>query len=131
MPSGLRTSTHSKYKILKTWSEEIVALLNKHGKAILAIGPDSVTSSAVTAKQLREITAACVHAIYNKIRISEMIIEGGSTASAVVSILGFNRFFPVQEITFGVVRMRVESDHSIYLTIKPGSYAWSQDIWTF
>jgi D-threonate/D-erythronate kinase len=131
MPVELVSSIHNKEKILDDWSGEVVRLLNQYGKAIIGIDAHSLRKRVVNAKLLREITAACVHAVYNKVRLAEVVIEGGSTASSVVSMLGFNRFLPVQEITHGVVRMQVECASTLFLTIKPGSYAWSTDIWTF
>jgi uncharacterized protein YgbK (DUF1537 family) len=131
LPVALTGSFHNEEQLIESWSGEVLSLLKSHGTAIIAIDPYSIDNRAVTAKQLRDITAACVHAVYKKTRINEMIIEGGSTASAVVSVLAFNRFLAAQEITHGVVRMKVAGTDTLYLTIKPGSYAWSKDIWTF
>ena len=111
--------------------DEVVHHLRKYGKAIVAIDPNSIKQHNSDAKTLRENTAAFVDDLFDKVMISELFIEGGSTATAIIKKLGFETFYPVQEITAGVVRMRVEGSASLHLTIKPGSYEWSKEVWTF
>ena len=76
-------------------------------------------------------TAAAVYDIFQKTDICELIVEGGSTASAICRHLQFRRFFPVIEIARGVVRMKVQEKHNLYLTVKPGSYDWPGTLWNF
>ena len=114
-----------------TSRDEVVHHLRNYGKAIIAIDPDSIKHNNSDAKTLRENTAVFVEDLFDKVMISELFIEGGSTATAIIKKLGFETFYPVQEITAGVVRMRVEGSASLHMTIKPGSYEWSKEVWTF
>jgi uncharacterized protein YgbK (DUF1537 family) len=114
----------------ETWADEIVSLLEKNKKAIIAIDESMTANSNVTAADLREKKAVIVDMVLQKIRIKELVIEGGSTAAAIINRLKFNRFFPVSEPGAGVIKMNVaESD--LLLTLKPGSYDWPANTWTF
>jgi hypothetical protein len=59
--------------------------------------------------------------------VRELIVEGGSTASRIVRRMSWTRFFPCQELTAGVVRMKVGRSPNIHLTVKPGSYPWPEN----
>ena len=109
----------------------MVHLLQQNRKAIIAISPDPVINNSTDAKAFRENTAVFVQDIFNEVMISELFVEGGSTATAIIRKLGFETFYPVQEVAAGVVRMRVEGGQGLHLTIKPGSYEWSKEVWTF
>jgi hypothetical protein len=37
----------------------------------------------------------------------------------------------VQELSPGVVRMKVKERKGIFITVKPGSYAWPEGTWNF
>ena len=115
----------------ESWSREVIYFLNIFGKAVIALDPAAVDHSSLDAKSLREATAEAVHAVCNQIEIQELIIEGGSTASAIVEKLHLQTFVPVEEISAGVVRMKVQKKRDLYLTIKPGSYEWPEKIWRF
>jgi uncharacterized protein YgbK (DUF1537 family) len=111
-----------------TWSKQTTALLNRYGKAIIAIDPEKEYANAAA---LREKTAAVVKEVLKQVRVQELLIEGGSTARAIFDRLGFTHFFPVQELSAGVVRMRSKEQKGIFITVKPGSYAWPPGTWKF
>lgn len=107
---------------------DITKLLRKNGKAILAIDPDMRHDNALL---LREETARIVENVLETNKIGELLIEGGSTARAIFERLGYKTFYPVQELSPGVVRMKVKEQEGIYITVKPGSYAWPEGTWKF
>ena len=115
----------------ESWRMEVFYFLTAYGQAVIALDPTKVVQSMLDAKSLREATAAAVHVVYNEVEIKELIVEGGSTASAIIKKLGLQTFSPVEEISTGVVRMKVQGTRELYLTIKPGSYEWSKKIWDF
>ena len=43
----------------------------------------------------------------------------------------YERFAPTHELANSVVRMNVEEDRCLHLTIKPGSYDFPKTIWDF
>jgi len=114
----------------ETWADEIVTLLEKNKKAIIAIDESMTANSNVTAADLREKKAMIVEMVLQKIKIKELLIEGGSTAAAIINQLNFNRFFPVSEPGAGVIKMHVAGS-DLLLTLKPGSYDWPANTWTF
>jgi uncharacterized protein YgbK (DUF1537 family) len=111
------------------WSREILFLLQTHGKAVMAIAADK--AEGTTANDLREKMAGTVALVLEENPAGEFVMEGGATASAIIRRQGFNRLFPISELMPGVIRMAVEGRDDLYLTLKPGSYHWPQDLWNF
>lgn len=73
---------------------------------------------------LADITAGTLNAI----PISELIIEGGDTASVIVRKMQWERLIPRREWSPGVVRMGISDRPNFYLTTKPGSYPWPKEL---
>lgn len=117
---------NGKYNYVK-WANEVVALIKKHGKAIIAIHAGTTGSKS---DELREKMAGLVHEVLQRSMIQELIIEGGATAWAVIKQSGITQFFPIEELAPGVVRMQT-SDPELFVTVKPGSYWWPVGIWNF
>ncbi|MBD3373487.1 hypothetical protein GF406_00490 [candidate division KSB1 bacterium] len=73
--------------------------------------------------------ASLLRALLDKVHIDEFIIEGGTTASEMLRYLNWNEFRPVLEIAPGIVRLVVMQHPGLNLTVKPGSYAWPEQVW--
>jgi D-threonate/D-erythronate kinase len=130
MPADIIRSLHcGKYSYVK-WANEVVARVNKEGKAIVAIHADSTNGTTATAQQLKEKMAGLVNEVLQRSRIQELVIEGGATAWEVIVRSGCTQFFPVQEMAPGVVRMQA-GNTPLYVTVKPGSYTWPSGLWDF
>ena len=110
------------------WCEEIVNHLKQSGRAILAVSNDMVEDTKAEAKDLRYKTAVVTKMVFDRADVKELMIEGGSTASAIFKQLDLYRFFPVEELATGVIRMQTENKPELYVTLKPGSYAWPQAV---
>jgi D-threonate/D-erythronate kinase len=117
-------------KDYETWSNEIVQLLSSRGNVIVAI-EESASTEQANANDLREKMAGVVEQVMQKVKIKELVVEGGSTAASIIRKQHFTTLIPVQELSPGVIRMRVENKDGLYLTIKPGSYDWSPELWKF
>lgn len=128
MPATIITSRNNAANEIEGWGDEVVELLSTNGKAVIAI-PQSET--VLDANDLREKTAAVVNNILQKINIKELVVEGGSTAASIIQKQNFTKLIPVQELSPGVIRMKVEEKPGLHLTIKPGSYDWSPELWKF
>lgn len=113
------------------WAAEIVSLIKKNETAIIAIDNSSINNHKITPAELRNKKALVVEKVFAKAEIKELIIEGGSTAAAIIKQLSFNRFFPVDEPGAGVIKMKVALYNDLFLTLKPGSYDWPAHIWNF
>jgi hypothetical protein len=79
---------------------------------------------------LREKKAKIAELILKKIKLKEILIEGGSTAYSIIKKIGWKSFTPTEELQQGIVRMQVEGVTDLHLTIKPGSYDWPAE-WKF
>src|SRR5690606_26247397 len=114
---------------IQQWADEAVHFLQKYQKADIAIDPESVKNASFNAVKLRKLTAAVVKKITWRVKIEEFLIEGGSTASAVLNEIGIKKLVPVQELAPGIIRS--ETENHIHITLKPGSYNWPQEAWMF
>lgn len=131
MPTEILVNPELLDSQFEAWAEEIINLLRSAGKAIIAINPVNTKSTDLSADQLREKTARVVPKIFSQITPKELFLEGGSTASAVLRHLGYSRFYPVNELAPGVIRMQVAHLPNLHLTLKPGSYDWPATVWNF
>ena len=127
MPESIFSDDHSGTKDFEKWLDDIAAILSKYDKVILAVNSTGKKSNPVL---LREKKAEIVKLIFKKIKIKELLIEGGSTAYSIVKELGWHSFIPTAEIQQGIVRMKVGGTSDLHLTIKPGSYEWPAQ-WKF
>ncbi|CAM3744742.1 four-carbon acid sugar kinase family protein [Mucilaginibacter galii] len=131
MPKAIMYGQDAAIEIIDVWAAEIVNLLAQHGKALIAIDQNMMPDANVTALVLRRNMAAVVKQIFDNANIEELIIEGGSTAAAILSSLNINTLFPVQELAPGIIRSRTMYPQNIHVTLKPGSYPWSEKLWSF
>jgi uncharacterized protein YgbK (DUF1537 family) len=115
-------------KEFNNWTDRIVSVLSQYNKAIIAIGNDQYpkTDPPVLSEKLSE----AVKLVSKKIKIPELLIEGGSTAFSIIKKLGLIDFIPTEEMEQGIVRMKVDGKEDMHLTIKPGSYDWPAE-WNF
>jgi uncharacterized protein YgbK (DUF1537 family) len=101
------------------WQDSILTNLRDRRKAIVTMQP-----SGDPALELRTRMANDLSPILSQAKPAELIIEGGSTAYAILQQMGWRQFIPEQEFAQGVVRMSVPDAPGLHVTVKPGSYAW-------
>ena len=106
--------------------EELVEKLRGKQKVVFAIS----TNIKGVAEEIRMAMARIVAAVYNRVGIQELIIEGGATAYEVLMALGIEVMTPVQEIQAGLIKSKVR-DKELFVTLKPGSYPWANELWAF
>jgi len=107
------------------WYNNIVALLDKKKKAVIAIDDEDVDPWSVSALHLRTIMAIVVKTIIDKGVVKELFIEGGSTAASILKELGIEKLSLVNELQRGIVRMKA---NNLFITVKPGSYQLPEQI---
>jgi len=130
MPDEVIRSVHSGTYSYVKWANEVVALVKKHGKAIVAIQEDAARNVAISPAQLKAKMAGLVQEVLQRSMVQELIVEGGATAWALIQQSGLTQFFPVEEMAPGVVRMQT-NDPGLFVTVKPGSYLWPNGLWNF
>ncbi|MES2774791.1 MAG: four-carbon acid sugar kinase family protein [Bacteroidota bacterium] len=112
----------------ETEADEISKHLTTDQKAIVAIDNEADMPAYTSALWLRKAMAKLVAAVFKKIAIGELLVEGGSTAAAIIEELQCSRFYPTHELQRGAVRMRMKYFENCHITIKPGSYDWPPQI---
>jgi D-threonate/D-erythronate kinase len=130
LPVNLVANENVTMADVQHFGDELSKHFQEMGTAIIAIAPESV-NKIITPLQLRERMALLVRYLFGKLVIDELIIEGGSTASAIFNTLQLKRLFPSNEYAPGVIRCRAEEPENLYITLKPGSYNWPKEVWTF
>jgi len=128
MPQGILHDAGDAENLYADWCGEIIALMVSFDKAIIAVDTNLMMDIPVAPGAIRRKISRVVKDIIEQTKVVELLIEGGSTAFAILQGLGFAGFYPVEELAPGVIRMRVEGADGMYLTIKPGSYNWPQSI---
>ncbi|HEY4287578.1 MAG TPA: four-carbon acid sugar kinase family protein [Puia sp.] len=96
-----------------------VELLSR-GKLVVAEG------GGMSALELRTRMGRVIAQLLEQVKVGELVIEGGSTAYAILKEAGLSRFVPEQELAQGVIRMRVLG--GMLVTVKPGSYQWPDSL---
>ncbi|WP_185731410.1 four-carbon acid sugar kinase family protein [Larkinella rosea] len=111
------------------WVTDLGTSLQQSKPVLLAIDP--IRAQRSDALQLRTAMGQAVKAVFGKILVHELVIEGGSTASAVLQEIGITRLIPTEELATGVVRSIAIGKVDLHVTVKPGSYRWPTGLWPF
>ncbi|MDZ7721771.1 MAG: nucleotide-binding domain containing protein [candidate division KSB1 bacterium] len=123
MPDSVFTNSLGVEDSFQWWKEKVVQAFHKHTVVIIEIDQQVVRDKNY-AVRLRKEMARLVHVVLKQVDVNELLIDGGATVHSITEKLGFEKLFPVQELSPGVIRMRVQSRDHFFVTIKPGSYAW-------
>ena len=128
MPPGLMEAPVVNEVLLSTWQQQVLQRLEQYQMAFMVMG--GPVNNIADPAQLRERLAKAAAGVVQQGQIRELIIEGGSTAYAILQQLGWSSFEPTCSWKQGVVRMKVTGGQDVFLTIKPGSYDWPSQ-WNF
>jgi uncharacterized protein YgbK (DUF1537 family) len=105
--------------INEDWLKRCRDILQAEQKLVIAFDQATLPPH-ISAVFLRNYMAAAVKEIVENNPIKEMLVEGGSTANAVLKMLNMDAIHPINEVMRGVVRMQ---SNQLYITVKPGSYS--------
>ncbi len=123
IPASFLENFKNKEKAIDEWVSNILKEINGCEKLVIAVSQSLPPIENLT-ERLLELVTVIVAKILDQFKVNELFVEGGSTASAIVRHMGWQRFIPTQELGPGVVRMNVACHPEINLTVKPGSYKW-------
>lgn len=104
------------------WCERMIAECAAADSVLLRI-PQQAEVDAARARWLRRAMAAVTACAVGEYAPAEVVIEGGATAFAVLTELGWDDFAVDCEVAPGVVRLRHTASGTC-VTFKPGSYPW-------
>ncbi|MEJ5963955.1 four-carbon acid sugar kinase family protein [Pedobacter immunditicola] len=131
MPSDMFCESANMETLLMAWEDKIIKGICETGQVIIAIDDLKCPGSANLATDISKVIATVVERVMLRIKVEELIIEGGATASSIIKKLKYKKFYPVQELAVGVIRMKVEENKDLFITMKPGSYHWPASIWNY
>lgn len=123
----LPVNGHASEDVCEACAKQLVNNLTQHNKAALAIDP-AWTSEVVDPVNLRNTMARIVKSVTGSINLKELLIEGGSTAAAILQQLNVKAMYPTNQLAPGVIRMAISGHDQLHLTLKPGSYSWPPNI---
>ncbi len=119
---------HDKYKIADDWSGEITHYLELHRNVRMAISSSFIPNEDPS--RFIDILSKSVSAIVDRAHFGNinLLISGGSTASAIIRKLKLGPFRVLGELSPGVVVLKSESYKNLTIVVKPGSYPWPSDL---
>ncbi len=108
-------------KSLQTWLGNCARALEENQKAVVAFHPSLQGQALYSALFLRKKMASIINVLLSMTSIKEIMIEGGSTAMAILDELNLPYWVPDAVFRRGVVRMQ-DAHQQYAITLKPGSY---------
>jgi uncharacterized protein YgbK (DUF1537 family) len=130
MPEGLLLQGQSWESDLHGWINQVCSTLENYGKAVVAVEQEVIAGNG-RSNWIRKQFALLAEGVLSGTRVNELVIEGGSTASAILYRLGLTSLKPFHQFTPGVIRMSMVETPEMFLTLKPGSYTWPESVWKF
>lgn len=127
MPRGLFGTGPSVTGLIEEWADAAVRALESHPRAIVAIDRPLCRDPGMP-QVLSSYLGGAVEQVLSRRLVDRLFVEGGATAAALVRRLGWVRLGVRQEWATGVVSMEIEGQAGPSLTMKPGSYAWPNEI---
>lgn len=109
------------------WKENIIKAFESSNAVLIEIDQPVVRDKKFS-RWLRETMAKLVYEVSKEVEINELLIDGGATVYSIAEKMGMQKFFPVQELAPGVIRMKIEGRENLFVTIKPGSYLWPEKL---
>lgn len=131
MPQKLFCSNEQDKRLIAEWTAEIIDSLERKNKVIIAINNLDCEDVEGLPARIRKAIADVIESVLSRIKVHELIIEGGSTSFSIIQRLNYSRFYPTHEFGPGSIRMRIEEQKDMFLTLKPGSYVWPESIWEY
>lgn len=108
--------------------KDVCSALAKGSRAILAIRRPTDRAPGASLRLLSLLSQA-VAAVLDRQNVTNLLIEGGATASAICRLMGWTQFIILGELAPGVVQMKPQKHSELNLVVKPGSYPWPHAVW--
>jgi uncharacterized protein YgbK (DUF1537 family) len=104
-------------------TDRAVAAFETQPRVILNVGLPSVRDLAV-ARHLSDYVVQIAEQVLRRTEVSSVFAEGGATSAELVRRMRWARLTVLRAHAPGVATLAVEDSPGIWLTIKPGTYAW-------
>ena len=129
MPDSLVQVLSPDERAIDQWTRTVLETLETRGCAIIAVDRP-VIRHPESPSQLASMMACLVQGVIPRTSLFELFIEGGHTADTIVERMAWGTLNVLGEYRPGVVCAAVPGGETLRVTIKPGSYAWPDNIWT-
>ena len=130
MPPGLFGVGPLVTRLVQDWADAAVSALESHPRVMVAIDRPLCRDPGMP-QILSSHLGAVVEQILSRHSVGRLYVEGGATAAALVRQLGWKCLRVRWEWATGVVSMQTKGQAHPLLTMKPGSYAWPDEILAF
>lgn len=108
------------------WVSDIEKTVTEQGRCIISTKEERVPMPR-HANAVRDALAFVTANLVNRGIIQHVVVEGGSTAAAIASQLGWTRLKVVHEWAPGIVSLASTEFRDVMFTLKPGSYPWPKE----
>jgi D-threonate/D-erythronate kinase len=115
--------------VIVQWAGNLATDLRSGRSVMAAIGQSQLLTSPAPAVLVQRLAHAVAH-IMGSATAARICAEGGATARAMSTALGWTRFAVRQQLAGGVVELQPLSDGAPAFILKVGSYDWPEGIWT-
>jgi hypothetical protein len=105
------------------WSKQLVSWWQACRQLVLYL-PDSPLAGREAWPALLSRLGGVISKCWQEYPADELFITGGQTAWGIIRAFRWKRLTPVQELAPGVVRLQVNDQPGVHITVKPGSYDW-------
>ncbi len=122
-PSYMPTELYDGIMPPDEWEASLSHLYAEAPNRVLIAVKDHHRTGREVAVHLRQTMAHVVKTLVEMKSPDHLIIEGGATAFAILSALGWESFEIQKEIAPGVVSMKFRGGNT-FVSMKPGSYPW-------
>ncbi len=106
---------------IENWLSHCAKAISENKRAVIAFDPALQHQDSYAALFLRQKMASIIHALLSSTTVGEILIEGGSTAKAILDEMNLPLWIPGAVMGRGVVRLQDANQHYT-ITVKPGSY---------
>ncbi|MGE4587777.1 MAG: four-carbon acid sugar kinase family protein [Mangrovibacterium sp.] len=107
------------------WSGKIAGEINLRGELALSTAFPA-SAERIPAFTIRKIMGELIGEVMQRVRVNNLFIEGGATASQILAVLEIRQLVPFLEVDSGVIQMHVPDREGLCITTKPGSYRWPE-----
>jgi uncharacterized protein YgbK (DUF1537 family) len=129
MPDRLFHADGAAPELVDGWADDAAAAFD-HSPTVVVTIDRPLSRDRAAARRLEGVLADVVAAVRARREVSGIYAEGGATAAAIIRRLGWTRLTVVRELAPGVATMDTGGRPGGQITLKPGSYAWPESIWT-
>ena len=128
MPTDVFQDSEIRAQALAEWAGVIGDCMARASRCLMSIGRPTEGKRGDPA-HLQRALAEAVEIVLNRHSLSNLLVAGGATASAVCRRLGWSEFAVRGELESGVVQLEPTDPAAPHVIVKPGSYPWPELVW--